>query len=308
MKHRHFLLHTIVLLLMVLPFWHCSKEDSGIIKAPGIVDGDVITLKAVVPGTIRSMDLKEGETVTKDKLVMRIDSEKVTNQINELAISERDIGIKKEKLSSKLHFIKANIKYLHKQVQRFGRLTKKKAVPGEKLEALEMKLLEAKTSADQIQKSRRELEISQEKIANKKAYLQLLLDDHEINSPVNGVVLETFVTSGETVFPGTAVADILDVSSLFIEIFVEEKEMAALKLKQTVKINVDRVDAEKGLTGVISYFGKKAEFSPKYIVSEQERKSLLYQVKVRVDDPDGRLKIGMPVTVVLHGATASPAS
>jgi hypothetical protein len=52
------------------------------------------------------------------------------------------------------------------------------------------------------------------------------------------------------------------------------------------------------LWGTVSYFGRKAEFSPKYIISEKERKSLLYQVKIKVEGNSGIFKIGMPVTVV----------
>ena len=52
---------------------------------------------------------------------------------------------------------------------------------------------------------------------------------------------------------------------------------------------------------MISYFGRKAEFSPKYIVSEKERQALLYQVKVRVDRDLEVFKVGMPVTVVFAG-------
>jgi HlyD family secretion protein len=112
------------------------------------------------------------------------------------------------------------------------------------------------------------------------------------------VVVEKFVSPGETVLPGTAIADILDTSSLFVEIFIEEKEIAGLTLNQEALIHLDGIDKE--LTGAISYFGKKAEFSPKYIISEKERQSLLYRVKVKVNDTTGILKLGMPVTVILE--------
>ena len=50
--------------------------------------------------------------------------------------------------------------------------------------------------------------------------------------------------------------------------------------------------------GRIAAFGRKAEFSPKYIVAEKERQALLYQVKVRIDRDLDVFKIGMPVTSV----------
>jgi HlyD family secretion protein len=111
------------------------------------------------------------------------------------------------------------------------------------------------------------------------------------------VVLETFISQGETVFPGAALADILDLNSLFVDVFIEENEMATLRLNDRAKIVMDGL-AGRSFSGYISYFGKKAEFSPKYIVSEKERQALLYQVKVRIDRDLDLFKVGMPVTVV----------
>ena len=140
--------------------------------------------------------------------------------------------------------------------------------------------------------------IRENKIANQKEYLQLILKDHLIKAPFNGVALEKFISVGENVFPGTPLVDILDISSLYIEIFIEEKEITSLKLKQRAQIVVDGLE-DRELSGVISYFGKKAEFSPKYVISEKERKSLLYRVKVAIDRNHETFKIGMPVTIIL---------
>lgn len=290
---RFFIFSPVLIMLLVMV--SCSKGDEGVIKAPGIVDGDIITLKSTVAGTIQLMDINEGEKVAKGKQLVQVDVDKIENQLKELEITGKEIEVNSQKISKKLGFLESNIRYLRKQVERFRRLKKKNAVPGEKLEAMELKLMEAETSQFDLKKTQEGLEIQKEKIENKREYLGLLLDDHVILSPVNGVVMEKFVSAGETVFPGTAIADILDTSSLYVEIFIEEKEIGRLKLNQQTKIHVDGADKE--LTGVISLFGKKAEFSPKYIISEKERKSLLYQVKITVQDHEGILKIGMPVTV-----------
>jgi len=283
----------------------CNKNDDGVIKAPGIVDGDIITLKAVVPGTVVRLDLLEGGTVAKNNTVVEINSDKIKNQLQELTIRSKEILVNRQKITNRLRFLDADIRFLTKQTDRFRRLSLKKAVPGEKLETMELKLSEAASSRFQLSKGLEELDIQAEKILNKQEYLQLLLEDHRISVPVDGLVLQTFIKQGESVFPGTAIADVLDISSLFVEIFIEEQEMAALKLEQKVSIQVDGMPgAESGdnagtLSGTVSYFGKKAEFSPKYIVSEKERKSLLYQVKIRVKDDRGIIKVGMPVTVIL---------
>jgi HlyD family secretion protein len=288
----------LLLVLFLMIFANCSNTGNNKIKAPGIVDGDIITVKAAVTGTLQGQMVKEGEKVTKDQVLAQVDADKIENQLKELEINSREIDINGEKISKQLKFLESNIQYLRKQVQRFQRLKEKKSIPGEQLETMELKLLEAETSRFDLKKTLEALSVQKEKIQNKREYLQLLLDDHTLKSPVDGVVVEKFVSPGETVLPGTAIADILDTSSLFVEIFIEEKEIAGLTLNQEAVIRLDGIDKE--LTGSISYFGKKAEFSPKYIISEKERQSLLYRVKVKVKDTAGILKLGMPVTVILE--------
>jgi HlyD family secretion protein len=97
-------------------------------------------------------------------------------------------------------------------------------------------------------------------------------------------------------FLGAPVADILDRSSLYVEIFLEEPELSRLALGRDVDVLVDGMEG-KVYSGTITYFGQKAEFSPKYIISEKERRSLLYRVKVGLSGDLEVFKLGMPVTV-----------
>jgi HlyD family secretion protein len=289
----------IIIMVCALLLSVCGQRRETEIKAPGIVDGEIITLKAQASGTIDEIQLEEGQKVARDQVLVTINSDKTKNQLNELAITLKEIENNREKLEKKAAFVRSNLAFLDKQVKRFRRLKKTNSVSGEKLEAMELKKLEAETSLFDITKSLQALEIQKEKIQNKQEYLNLLLADHVIKSPINGVIIERFVSRGETVFPGASIADILDTSSLFIETFLEEKEVSSLTLNMKARVLVDGRE-NKELWGTVAYFGRKAEFSPKYIISEKERESLLYQVKVKVEDEGGIFKIGMPVTVIFE--------
>jgi multidrug resistance efflux pump len=276
----------------------CGRRGETEFKAPGVVDGDVVTLKAQVSGTVDELLAEEGRKVAAGEMLVKINSDKTTNQLQELEIILKEIENSREKLEKNAVFARSNLSYLSKQVERFRRLKKTNSVPGEKLEAMELKKLEVETSLFDISKSLRALDIQKEKIENKRDYLNLLMADHIIKSPISdGFVIETFISKGETVFPGAAVADILNMAGLYVEVFLEEQEISALKLGQKVRILVDGLE-DKELWGTVSYFGRKAEFSPKYIISEKERTSLLYQVKIDIDGTSGIYKLGMPVTVV----------
>jgi len=54
---------------------------------------------------------------------------------------------------------------------------------------------------------------------------------------------------------------------------------------------------DQPIAGRIGYLSSVAEFTPKTVQTEELRTSLVYEVRVTVDDPANRLRLGQPVTV-----------
>jgi len=284
------------LLLFLLVFYACGKNDREI-RVPGVVDGETASIKALVGGTLDRLLIKEGQAVKKNDLVAEINRDKIRNALQEWALTQKEIANSEIRAREKRGLLSANLVYWRKQVQRFERLRQNQSISGDQLEKARLQLQEMQTLLFDLDQSLAALQIQKDKLDNKRQALELTEKDMLLRSPVAGVVLETFISQGESVFPGLALADILDISSLYIDVFVEEKELAALKLNQRAKIIVDGLE-DQSFSGFIALFGKKAEFSPKYIVAEKERQALLYQVKIRIDRDLDVFKIGMPVTVI----------
>jgi len=289
---RKILATTISLIILAA----CTSQTSDRIVSAGVVDGDVITVKAAASGKVETLNMAEGGPVSQNDLLAAIDTDKIENQLQGLSIQEQEIGVDRRKFDRRIQMLEANLGYWKEQVDRFERLQEKESISGDQLEQARLKLEEVEASLFDSRQSLRALSIRWESIQNKKEQLNLILEDYRIVSPVAGVVLEKFVSQGETLFPGTPVADILDRSSLFVETFLEETELSRLRLGQKVEILVDGMEG-RTFSGTIIQFGQKAEFSPKYIISEKERRSLLYRIKVRLDQDLEVFKLGMPVTV-----------
>ncbi len=296
---NEFVLFSVMLAVLSVPA--CTRRPDAAVTAAGVVDGDVVTLKAAVSGKIVKLVLSEGKPVSAEDLVAAVDSAKIRNRLEGLDIKEKELAIDRSKLERRIRLLSANREYWKEQTARLERLEKKDSVSGDQLEQALLKLEEAESSLYEARQSLSSLDVGLEAIRNQRRNLELLLDDHLITSPVSGVVLEKFVSGGETVFPGTPVADILDRSSLFVETFLEEREISRLRRGQKVDILVDGWEG-RVFSGEIISFGQEAEFSPKYIISEKERRSLLYRVKVKILENLEIFKLGMPVTVRIVGS------
>lgn len=287
---------TSLLIIVLLPF--CSGKGDGFIKSPGIIEGDVISIKSKVPAKVVDILFDEGDMVRSGKTVVKLDSRIVENQLKDLDLRLKEIGLNLLKMKKKIVQVGANRKYLEDQTAKIDRLSKKKSVSGDALERIKLKLLDAVTGEFELSKNIDVLKLQTSILKNKRANLNLIMEDYSVVSPVSGYILEKFISKGENVFPGMAIADILDIDSLYVEVFLEEKELSRIVIGQKAKIVVDGLE-QKDLEGVISFIGKKAEFSPKYVISEKERKALLFRVKISLRDNLEVYKTGMPVTVLI---------
>lgn len=287
---------TAALLSWTLLLFACGGGRDGI-RAPGVVDGEIASVRALAGGTLERLLVREGQPVARGELVAELNRDKVRNGLEEVEIAAREIANSEARAREKRGLLAANLDYWQGQTQRFERLHANESVSGDQLAKTRLQLQEARTSLQDLERSLQALAIQQERLANKRRALELADRDLELRSPVAGVVLETFTRAGETVLPGAALADVLDLSSLFVDVFVEERELAALKIGQEARVLVDGLEG-RSFSGRIAYFGRKAEFSPKYIVAEKERQALLFQVKVRLEKDLDAFKVGMPVTVV----------
>jgi HlyD family secretion protein len=292
---RHLTILFALTLLVALGSAGCRRHENRM-RAPGIVQGDTITVKAVAPGTVVRMLTDEGAAVRPGALLVQIDRDRVDNGLQALELADAELDNTEQRLREKRSLLEATLAYWQRQTGRFERLRREQSISGEQLEKARLQLQEARTGLFDLEKALQAIPIQRGKIANQRGSFDIALKDLELKSPVAGVVMERFVSSGEQVMTGTALLEILDTASLYVETFLEERELGRLKLGDRVTIRVDGMETQP-FSGTISFFGRKAEFSPKYILSEKERQALLYQVKVRIDAERERFKVGMPVTL-----------
>jgi HlyD family secretion protein len=121
-----------------------------------------------------------------------------------------------------------------------------------------------------------------------------------ISAPFAGTVLTTYARAGEYVQPGQPLFRIANLDTLTLRAYVTEPQLAQLGLGQRVLVNVDRGESQRlTVPGTVSWIAAKAEFTPTPVQTRDERADLVYAVKIRVPNPKGVLKIGMPADVAL---------
>jgi len=128
------------------------------------------------------------------------------------------------------------------------------------------------------------------------AQARLRLDDTKLVAPSTGVVLTRAVEPGAMVATNTTVLSLSLVQPVWVRAYVKETDLAAVKPGTEVHVHVDSLPG-RSFVGQVGFVSPAAEFTPKNVETPDLRTDLVYRLRIVVDDPDGVLRQGMPVTV-----------
>ncbi|MBT8402972.1 MAG: HlyD family efflux transporter periplasmic adaptor subunit, partial [Gemmatimonadetes bacterium] len=124
-------------------------------------------------------------------------------------------------------------------------------------------------------------------------------------APGSGLVTVRHREPGEVLSPGQPVVTIMDPSDRWVRIYVREDRVGRVNLGQAATITVDAFP-DRTFTGIVSFIGSEAEFTPRNVQTPDERTQLVYPVKVRITGDDAlALKPGLPADVVLDDEGAA---
>jgi HlyD family secretion protein len=126
---------------------------------------------------------------------------------------------------------------------------------------------------------------------------ELALDDQQVISPVEGVVLERLRTPGETLAAGAPVVTLGDRQDIWVRIFVPEGIVNQVRLGQKATIRLDGI--KETLAGRVALVAPRAEFTPRNVQTEEERVTQTFAVKVRLDAPPDFVRPGVAADVEL---------
>lgn len=121
----------------------------------------------------------------------------------------------------------------------------------------------------------------------------------EVKAPMDGIILTRNVEPGEFIQPGATTLTLANLNELTITVYIPEDRYGEISLGQTAEVTADSFPGEI-FTATVVQIADKAEFTPRNVQTVEGRSSTVFAVKLKVEDPQGKLKIGMPADVVFE--------
>lgn len=265
--------------------------------ATGTFEATETTVFAEQSGALLTFSVNEGDSIEANKEVGLIDTTQVWLKIQQLGATKEVYQSQKPDMEAQIATMRQQLAKAQQEEQRYKELVADGAAPSKMLDDAtnQVKVLQKQLAAQQsaLSTSTRSLDKQMAATDVQVSQLRDQLRKCHIVTPTKGTVLEKYVERGEFVAIGKPLFKIADTQDMFLRAYVTSAQLQNIKIGQQVKVFADYGDSQhKEYDGTISWISSRSEFTPKTILTDDERADLVYALKVAIKN-DGFLKIGM---------------
>jgi HlyD family secretion protein len=315
-------------------FYRRSKktEPQNRVTLSGNIEAHESLVGFKVQGRIIELPVEEGQQVESGALLARLDDADYRQKVR---IEQATVGVRESNLAlvlagSREQEIKAaqqtmldaqaEAKQRQLDYERAEQLFRRDAVSAQDRDLAETALKRAQANLEAakqrynqlLEGSRKEdIEVARANVQQARANLGLSrvnLEYTSLRAPSEGVITVRQAELGEVVVPGTPIVTLADLDHIWLRAYIAETDLGRIRWGQDATITTDTYP-RKQYHGRISFISSTAEFTPKSVQTYKERVTLVYRIKIDIDNPNHELKPGMPADahIVLLAANQATA-
>ena len=307
---------------------HFREKDPNRIRLYGNVEIRQVLLGFRVSGRVEAVYREEGERVASGDLLGILDPVPYRIKRSEAqgamlqakaALEKLHRGFRTEEVqeaAAQRDRVRASLDLAEKDYSRISNLFAQKAVARSELDrassqrnALRAELAATENALALVREGYRKEDIAAAEAAYEAASARFAaaenaLSDTELRSPAEGTILTRVTEPGTVVGAGQVVYALALERPVQVRAYIPEPQLGRVRVGMPARIVTD--SSPTPIEGTLTFISPTAEFTPKQVQTEDLRTDLVYRARILVeDDRDGRLKNGMPVTVLMDSLEAS---
>ena len=263
----------------------------------GTFETTEVLVSAEASGRLLYFDIEEGMLLKAGEEVGVVDTVQLYLKKLQLEASIKSVEEQRPDILKQVAATKEQISAAQRERNRVANLLKVGAANQKQLDDAEDQLevlrkqLVAQNST--LSNSHQSLTWQSSSVGIQVAQVEDQLKKCHITSPITGTVLAKYAEAGELTAMGTPLFKVADTEQMYLRAYITSEQLSQVKLGQKVTVFSDYgTDEHKQYPGVVTWISDTSEFTPKTILTKNERANLVYAVKIAVHN-DGLLKIGM---------------
>ena len=273
--------------------------SSGVAKydATGTFEATEVIVSSEASGKLMVFEVEEGMRLKAGQEVGIIDTVQLYLKKLQLEANVKSVEGQRPDILKQVAATREQIVQARRERDRIANLLRVDAANRKQLDDAESLLevlnrqLEAQNST--LQNSDRSLTWQSSSVGIQVAQVEDLLRKCHVCSPITGTVLAKYMEAGELAAQGSPLFKVADMEQIYLRAYITSEQLSQVRLGQEVEVYADYGgDNRKTYPGIVTWISENSEFTPKTILTKDERANLVYAVKIAVRN-DGMLKIGM---------------
>jgi HlyD family secretion protein len=260
---------------------HADRLPAGIAKTNGRIEAERVDIATKLAGRLKEVLVAEGDTVTAGQIVARMDTAELEAQLRESKANYRQAEQQLDQAIALLAQRQSELTLADQDLTRSLELVGKGFTPQEKVDQRRSAKITAeaavKTAQAQIEAAKAAIESA---IAQTQR-IQTQIDDSVLVAPRAGRIQYRLALPGEVLAAGGKVLTVLDLTDVYMTIFLPTREAGRLSLGSEARIVFDAAP-QFVVPATISFVASDAQFTPKYVETASEREKLMFRVKVQL--------------------------
>jgi len=273
----------------------CDRGEPEI-GGSGFIEATSVVVSAETSGRLEALFVGEGDAVATGTTLGVIDSTTIKLQLDR-AHAQRESAVSAIEIARiAIEQAARDAELSRKEFDRVASLIGKGSANQQQYDQTENRHKQSELAGKFAQVTYQARETDLTRIDAEIAILQRQLEDCYPTAHVSGIVIDKLTEPGELLAPGKPIVEIAKIDTVWVKIYLPAHDLPAIRLGGTAAVDVE--DGKTApLQGKIVWIADEAEFTPKNVQTAEARADLVYAVKVNISNPQGVLKIGMPVMV-----------
>ena len=274
----------------------CGRKERQY-DATGVFEATETTVYAEQTGALLTFNVEEGDTVGQNREVGLIDTTQLWLKMKQAEAMKSVYQSQKPDQEKQIAVTRQQLAKAKQDQQRYNELVADGAAPAKMLDdansqvevlqrQLDAQLSSLRVNTNALDKQMDATDVQAEQLRDQIRKCHILV-------PAKGTVIEKYVERGEFVSAGKPLFKMADTENMFIRAYVTSAQLENIKTGQKATVFADYGNGgKKEYEGRVTWISSRSEFTPKTILTDDERADLVYAVKVAIKG-DGYVKMGM---------------
>jgi len=266
-------------------YWWQTRQDQlpdHIASGNGRIEAEEVHIATKYAGRVAEVLVEEGDRVEAGQILARMDTAEFMASLAkadaEVAEAEEDVAEAAAQVAQRV----SELTFANQELARASFLINKGHVSQERLELRHSQRDSAEAALESPRARLLSTQRAVEAATAEARRIQTQIDDSELKTPRDGRIQYRLAGPGEVLAAGGKVVTVLDLSDVYMTIFLPTAQVGRVRIGSDARIILDAVP-EYVIPASVSFVAAEAQFTPREVETRSVREKLMFRLKVKID-------------------------